>query len=72
VPPLTQEPAKPDGKDVPEPADPKAPAPDPAAPPAPEVDTSRILAQVLGNEELTVFVRFDIATFLPSKELPKP
>jgi hypothetical protein len=72
VPPLTQDPAKPDGKDVPEPADPKAPAPDPAAPPAPEVDTSRILAQVLGNEELTVFVRFDIATFLPSKELPKP
>ena len=36
------------------------------------VDTSRMLAQVLGNEEIIVFVRFDIAMFLPSKELPKP
>jgi hypothetical protein len=72
VPPVTQEPAEPAGKAAPEAADPKVPAPDPAAPPTPEVDTSRILAQVLGNEDLTVFVRFDIATFLPSKDLPKP
>ncbi len=35
-------------------------------------DSSRILAQVLGSEEITVFVRFDLAMFLPSKELPKP
>ncbi len=41
-------------------------------PPATVQDTSRILMQVLGSEELTVFVRFDIAMFLPSKELPKP
>lgn len=41
-------------------------------PPATMQDTARILYQVLGNEELTVFVRFDIAMFLPSKELPKP
>jgi hypothetical protein len=39
---------------------------------SPEVDTSRILAQVLGSEEIIVFVRFDIAIFLPTKELPKP
>lgn len=37
-----------------------------------DVDTTRILAQVLGNEELTVFVRFDHAMFLVAKELPKP
>ena len=54
------------------PAAPDAADPDAVAPPVPEADTSRILAQVLGNEELIVFVRFDIALFLPSKELPKP
>lgn len=43
-----------------------------AAPPAEELDSSRILAQVLGGEELIVFVRFDIALFLPTKDLPKP
>jgi hypothetical protein len=32
------------------------------------VDTTRILAQVLGDEELEVFVRFDIILFLPKKE----
>ncbi|MEP2774625.1 MAG: Amuc_1100 family pilus-like protein [Luteolibacter sp.] len=48
-----------------EPAEPEAPA-------APEADSSRILAQVLGNEELIVMVRFDVAMFLPSSELPKP
>lgn len=35
-------------------------------------DSSRILAQVLGGEEVLVFVRFDLTMFLPSKELPKP
>ncbi|MFD2257917.1 Amuc_1100 family pilus-like protein [Luteolibacter algae] len=46
-----------------------AAAPEPAAPAA---DSSRILAQVLGGEEVIVFVRFDLTMFLPSKELPKP
>jgi hypothetical protein len=41
-------------------------------PPAPAVDKSQILAQILGKEELIVFVRFDLAMFLPTKELPKP
>lgn len=44
----------------------------PEAPPAEVVDTSRILAQVLGSENLVVFVRIDFALFLPAKELPKP
>jgi hypothetical protein len=44
----------------------------PEAAPTVELDTSRILAQVLGGEDLVVFVRFDIAMFLPAKELPKP
>jgi len=35
-------------------------------------DSSRILASVLGSEELIVFVRFDLTMFLQSKELPKP
>ena len=42
------------------------------APEPEEVDTSRILAQVLGSEEVVVFVRFDLSMFLPSKELPTP
>jgi hypothetical protein len=43
-----------------------------AAPkPAPKpVDSSRILAQVLGNEELQVFLRLDLMQFLPAKTLP--
>jgi len=45
-----------------------APAPDDSSVP----DSSRILAQVLGSEEVIVFVRFDLTQFLPSKELPKP
>lgn len=49
----------------------EAPA-EPETPAAPEADSSRILAQVLGNEELIVLVRFDLVMFLPSKELPKP
>ncbi len=39
---------------------------------APAVDTSRILAQVLGCEEVIVFVRFDMAILLPSQKLPNP
>ena len=53
--------------DAAEPVD--AAAPDAAAT---EVDTSRILYQVLGSEEIIVFVRIDLLMFLPSKELPQP
>lgn len=72
---------QPDAAEAPAEQEPAAPAADAApgaaepgvsAPPVAEQDTSRILAQVLGDEELIVFVRFDIAMFLPSKELPKP
>lgn len=35
-------------------------------------DTSKILSQVLGDEELLVFVRFDILLFSPAKALSKP
>ncbi len=52
-------------------AAPEQPEPE-AEPDAPVVDSSRILAQVLGSEELIVFVRIDHTMFLPSKELPKP
>jgi hypothetical protein len=48
----------------------EAPAPAPAPPPAPAADSSRILAQVLGNEEVQVFVRLDLMQFLPAKKLP--
>jgi len=41
-----------------------------APPPAPKADSSRILAQVLGNEELQVFLRLDVMSFLPEKKLP--
>lgn len=44
-------------------------APEPAAAP---VDTGRVLGQVLGNEEVYVFVRLDVLQFLPAKELPQP
>ncbi len=37
-----------------------------------DADSSRILAQVLGAEEVFVFVRFDLTLFSPVKELPKP
>jgi hypothetical protein len=40
--------------------------------PAPVVDSSRILSQVLGNEELQVFIRFDILLFYPPKAKTKP
>jgi len=52
------------------PAAPAPPAP-PAAPAAP-VDSSRMLAQVLGQENLVVFLRLDLLLFLPAKELPQP
>ena len=35
-------------------------------------DTGRILQQVLGSEEVSVFIRLDVLQFLPVKELPKP
>lgn len=42
-----------------------------AAPEAPAAgDSSRILAQVLGNEEVMVFLRLDLMQFLPAKKLP--
>ncbi len=52
--------------DEPKPAEAATPAP---AAPAP-ADSSRILAQVLGNEEVQIFLRIDLMQFLPSKKLP--
>ena len=40
--------------------------------PVDSADSSRILAQVLGSEEIIVFIRFDLTMFLAAKELPKP
>lgn len=64
-----EEPAKPDadkpGAD--KPAEEAAPAPKPEPAPA---DSSRILAQVSGNEEIQVFLRLDLMQFLPAKKLP--
>jgi hypothetical protein len=62
----------PDGEEPSAPTDEIAPDKANADATAPAVDNSRILAQVLGNEEAIVFVRFDIAILLPSQELPKP
>lgn len=40
-------------------------------PPTPKVaDSSRILSQVLGNEQIRVFLRLDVLQFLPAKKLP--
>jgi len=47
------------------------PAAEPVAPVAP-ADSSRMLAQVLGQENLVVFLRLDILHFLPAKTLPQP
>jgi hypothetical protein len=49
-----------------------APAPEqPAATTAPKAaDSSRILAPVLGDEKVQVFVRLDVLQFLPVKKLP--
>ncbi len=53
------------------PGDEPKPAEVAAAPAAPErADTSRILSQVLGNEQVQVFARLDILQFLPAKKLP--
>ena len=41
----------------------------PAPAPAP-ADTSRVLQQVLGAEQLRVFVRIDVMRLLPEKKLP--
>lgn len=50
-----------------------AAAPEEAAPaPAPVVDTGRILSQVLGSEDIYVFIRLDVMQFLPAKQLPQP
>jgi hypothetical protein len=68
APPAELPPAPEDAAAAPQPAAPAAPAA-----PAPVVtDTSRILYQVLGDEELQVFVRFDILLFFPTKETTKP
>lgn len=54
-----------------EPAAPSAAATEAAAPAAPKAaDSSRILSQVLGDEEVQVFIRLDILQFLPAKKLP--
>ncbi len=42
------------------------------APSVAAVDSTKILSQVLGNEELHVFIRFDILMFFPTKEITKP
>ena len=52
-------------KTVPGTTPPLTPAPAPAV-----ADSSRILSQVLGNEEVQVFVRLDLMQFLPAKKLP--
>lgn len=44
--------------------------PPPAPIPAPISDTSRNLSQILGNEELQVFLRLDLMQVLPPKKLP--
>lgn len=43
------------------------PAESPAPPP---LGSSRILSQVLGNEEVQVFLRLDLMQFLPTREIP--
>ena len=52
-------------------ASPAGASPAGASPAAlPTTDSSRILFQVLGNEEIIVFLRLDIMQFLPAKSLP--
>jgi len=51
---------------------PAAAAPAAAAPAAAAPDKGRILQKVLGDEEISVFLRIDVLQFLPTKELPKP
>lgn len=52
-----------------EPAAPKA-AEATAAPAAATTDSGKILAQVLGDEQVQVFLRLDLLQFLPEKKLP--
>lgn len=44
--------------------------PTPPAPVHKPATSGRILAQVLGNEEIQVFLRLDLLQFLPAKKLP--
>lgn len=60
---------EPEEGDADTPAAEDAPAALPAPAPGPE-DSSRILSQVLGNEEVQVFLRLDILQFLPARKLP--
>lgn len=53
------------------PGEPAAASEPAAAQPVPEApDSSRILSQVLGDEQVQVFVRLDVLQFLPAKKLP--
>lgn len=61
--------ANPDAAAQPEAPEPAKPEPAPAS--APEAtDGTRILEQVLGQEEIQVFVRIDLLIFLEAKKLP--
>lgn len=55
---------------LPEEAPKEGEAAQPAPAPEPMADSSRILAQVLGGEEIQVFIRLDLMNFLPAKKLP--
>ena len=56
---------------TPAPATPATPAPAPAKPATTKpADSGRILNQILGDEEIQVFLRIDVLQFLPVKELP--
>lgn len=48
----------------------EAETPTAAVAPTAPVNSGRILSQVLGNEEVQVFVRLDVMQFLPAKKLP--
>lgn len=68
-------PAAPAPAPAPKPAGTPGPAGTSGAPGAPapaggKADSSRILQQVLGDEEIQVFIRLDVMRFLPTRELP--
>lgn len=70
VPPIAEEGAP--AVDAPvAPEAPVVPAPAPATPVG-ATDSSRILYQVLGDEEIQVFIRFDILLFSPAEKATKP
>lgn len=52
------------------PGDETAKPEEPATPAPAKANSSRILSQVLGDEEVLVFLRLDVLQFLPSKKLP--